>query len=246
MTTLATRIPVADSDPPPVHDLYRLSPEQFRLADEAGVFPAEDCVRLVDGNLRRGGASGPIYRLSQPQYRRMEEIGALTKYDKAELLGGWLVPKMANGPPHCVSTQAARNAIDSVLPEGWFTAEEKPIALPLTRSEPEPDVQIARGNFRDYAKRHPGPEDIGMVVEVSSSSVVIDRGYKLRLYGREGIATYWVVNLVAMRLEVYTQPSGPSDDPGYGRSQEFGPGDEVPLVLDGREVARISVQDLLP
>jgi Uma2 family endonuclease len=243
MTILATRSPITDGDPPPVEHLYRLTAEQFRLADVAGVFPVEHRVRLVDGILR---SSGAVYRLGQEQYRRMNEVDSLTKDDRVELLGGWLVPKMPSGPPHRVSTQAARAAIDEILPKGWFTAEEKAIALPLTRSEPEPDVQVTRGHFRDYARRHPGPEDIGMVVEVSSSSIAIDQGFKLRLYGREGIPAYWIVNLITMMLEVYTVPSGPADEPGYRHRQDFGPESEVPLVLDGREVGRIAVRDLLP
>ena len=244
MTTLATRTPTADPDPTPFDRLYPLTPEQFRLADEAGILPAENRVRLVDGNLRGGG--GPIYRLRQEQYARMIEVGALTKDDRVELLGGWLVPTMPGGPPHNVSTHAVRVAVEPILPAGWFAAEQAAVALPLSRSQPEPDVRIAPGHFRDYSKRHPGPEDIGMVVEVSSSSLLVDRGFKLRLYGREGIAVYWVVNLVAMRLEIYSDPTGPTDEAGYRVAQIFGPDDDVPLVLDGREVGRIAVRDLLP
>ena len=246
MTTLVTRIPTADPELPPFANLYALSPGQFGIASEAGIFPAEDRVQLVDGTLRSGGVSGRVYRLRQEQYRRMNEVDALTKDDRVELLGGWLVPKMPSGPPHRVSTQAARVAIDEILPKGWFTAEEKAVALALTRSEPEPGVQVTRGHFRDYSKRHPGPNDLGLVVEVSSSSLLIDRGFKLRLYGREGIPAYWIVNLIDMMLEVYLDPSGPADQPGYRNRQDFGPEDEVPLVLDGREVGRIAVRDLLP
>ena len=244
MSILATRPPILEADPPPFDRLYPLTPEQFRLADEAGIFPSEDRVRLVDGNLRSKG--GPIYLLGQEQYARMIEVGALTKDDRVELLGGWLVPKMPGGPPHRVSTRAVRIAVEPVLPADWFADEEKAVSLPLSRSQPEPDIQIVRGHFRDYSKRHPGPQDLGMVVEVSSSSLPVDRGFKLRLYGREGIPIYWIVNLVAMRLEVHSDPTGPTDVPGYRTAQEFGPDDEVPVVLDGREVGRIPVRDLLP
>jgi hypothetical protein len=56
---------------------------------------------------------------------------------------------------------------------------------------------------------------------------------------------YWIVNVVDGRLEVYDDPTGPDSNPDYRRRTEFGPDSEVPLVLDGREVARIAVRDLL-
>jgi Uma2 family endonuclease len=83
-------------------------------------------------------------------------------------------------------------------------------------------------------------------VEVSDSTISFDRNHKWRLYAHEGIPIYWIVNLVALRLEVYTDPSGPSDTPGYSSRKDYGPGEEVPLVLDGREVGRIAVNDLFP
>lgn len=48
------------------------------------------------------------------------------------------------------------------------------------------------------------------------------------------------------RIEVYTQPSGPTAAPAYGSCQTYRPGDAVPLVLDWATVASIPVADLLP
>jgi hypothetical protein len=53
------------------------------------------------------------------------------------------------------------------------------------------------------------------------------------------------VNLIDRRIQVYSDPTGPADDPTYGQRQDFGPSDEVSVVLEGREVGRISVRDLL-
>jgi hypothetical protein len=49
-----------------------------------------------------------------------------------------------------------------------------------------------------------------------------------------------------MRIEVYTDPSGPAEEPHYRDRRDYGPNDAVPLVLDGKELDRIPVRDLLP
>jgi hypothetical protein len=53
------------------------------------------------------------------------------------------------------------------------------------------------------------------------------------------------VDLQGKKVEVYTQPSGPAEHPDYAQRQEFGLGDTIPVVLDGREVGRIAVQEFL-
>ncbi len=244
MTTLATRIPVADADELPVDRLQRLTPEQFRLASEAGAFPEADRVELVDGLLRQGGSRGPLYRLSLDQFHRMYVVPGL---ERNELLGGWLVARMPIHPPHRTATYRTRAKLERLVPAGeYYVDQGAPSSMPRTETEPLPDVQVIRGRSDDYGNRHPAPGEVALLVEISDSTISKDRNYKLRLYAREGITPYWILNLVAMRLEVYTDPSGPAESTAYRSMIAFGPEDEVPLVLDGREVGRIAVRDLLP
>jgi hypothetical protein len=56
----------------------------------------------------------------------------------------------------------------------------------------------------------------------------------------------WIVNLVDRRIEVYSQPSGPTAIPAYGSFQVYQPGDAVPLVLAGSIGATVPASDLLP
>jgi hypothetical protein len=60
-----------------------------------------------------------------------------------------------------------------------------------------------------------------------------------RLHLIDGIL---VSNLIDRRVEVYT---GARPD-GYSLCAIYGPGQAVPVVLDGRVVGRIPVEDLLP
>jgi hypothetical protein len=55
-----------------------------------------------------------------------------------------------------------------------------------------------------------------------------------------------VINLVAKRVEVYSRPKVEGSVGSYEDAELFEPGKQVPLRLDGREVALIPVSSLLP
>jgi Uma2 family endonuclease len=170
--------------------------------------------------------------------------GILTEDDPVELLEGWLVTKMPKTPPHRVATRLLRQALERAVPPGWYVDAQEPVTL--TDSEPEPDGMVARGDTRQYLDRHPGPKDLALVVEVAEATLPRDRGPKKRLYARAGIPVYWIVNLPESQVEVYSEPSGESAEPDYRKRQDHGAAHEVPLVIDGREVKRIPVAELLP
>lgn len=186
----------------------------------------------------------PVRRFTVDEYQRMAQLGILTENDRVELLEGWIVPKMTQNPPHGGTIELVEDALRHCLTAGWRIR----IQLPVTTddSEPEPDVAVVRGTTRSFLSRHPRPDEVGLIVEVADTSRVIDRVTKARLYARAGIVCYWIVNLIDRQLEVFTDPSGQNDAPGYGKREVLGPDDEVPFVLEGREVARIAVRELLP
>ncbi len=185
-----------------------------------------------------------LYRLSVAQYHEMGRLAILTENDRVELLEGLLVEKMTIYPPHRWSVRKLYKALGRTVPPGWFEDSQQPITL--DDSEPEPDGMVIRGDPDQYSGRHPGPEEVGLVAEVADSSLDEDRGRTKRIFARANIPVYWIVNLVDRQVEVYTHPSGPADDPDYRQRQDFGPADTVPLILDGQEVARIPVSELLP
>jgi len=183
-------------------------------------------------------------RLTVDQYHELIRNGTLTKDDPVELLEGELVTKMPKSPAHCMVTQLTRAALAKVVPAGWYVPTQA--AVTLDDSEPEPDVMIVRGEPRDYPDRHPGPQDVALVVEIAHSSLDRDQTLKKRLYARTQFPVYWIVNIPDRQLEVYTEPSGPAEEPDYRKRQDYGPSDTVPVVLDGHEIGRIAVAQLLP
>ena len=77
----------------------------------------------------------------------------------------------------------------SLLPRDEYAVrEEKPIE-PWRYWWPEPDIAVARGKQRRYEDRHPGPEDLVLLVEVTESSEQ-DRTKKLVGYAAAGIPIY--------------------------------------------------------
>jgi Uma2 family endonuclease len=185
-----------------------------------------------------------VWRLSVAQYHAMIRLGILTADDPVELLEGWLIPKMPKNPLHRATTRLIREALERVIPSGWYVDTQEPITTP--DSEPEPDAVIVRGDTRQYLDRHPGPEDVALVVEVADTTLQRDRELKKRLYAHAGIAVYWLVNLSERQLEVYTEPSGPEGESAYASQRIYQLSDRVPLTIEGTEIGRLSLQELLP
>jgi Uma2 family endonuclease len=184
-----------------------------------------------------------LLRLSVEQYHDMARQGVLLDGDPVELLEGLLVKKMTISPSHRRSTRRVRIALEGIAPSGCYVDAPSPVTL--QRSEPEPDVVVVRGAEKDYPDRHPGPQDLLMVVEVSDSSLRRDQGFKKAIYARAAIPVYWIVNLMDRRVEAYSDPTGAVEQPNYRLRRDFGEADDVPVVIDGCEVARIPVRDVL-
>ncbi len=57
-----------------------------------------------------------------------------------------------------------------------------------------------------YKTRHPGPDQVLLLIEVADASLEYDREKKLPSYGRAGIAESWLINLEEETIEVYRGP----------------------------------------
>jgi Uma2 family endonuclease len=187
----------------------------------------------------------PLHRFSVEQYHAIVRHGIIPSGERVELLEGVLFHKKPRTPAVTFATQTLREVLMRVVTTGWFVDGQEPITTP--DSEPEPDLSIVRGERRIYLEqdRHPGPYETPLVVETSETTLDGDRQFKGRIYARANVAEYWIVNLVDRRVEVYTDPSGPGDHPVYRQQRDYPAGDEVPVRLDGVEVGRIRVDDLL-
>jgi Uma2 family endonuclease len=185
-----------------------------------------------------------IHRISVEQYHQMIGAGVLGEDEPVELLDGIMVEKMPKKPHHSLATGLLRDALVLLLPAGWFVNDEQPVTTDT--SEPEPDIAVVKGKRRDFRDRHPGPQDSALVAEVADSSLTRDRGLKKALYARAGVPVYWIVNLIDSQIEVYTAPTTARAEPDYDQRQDCKSGDSVPVVIEGQEIGRLQVSDLLP
>ena len=182
----------------------------------------------------------PIFRFSVEQYHEMIQAGILTDDDPVELLDGWLVTKMSKNPPHTICTENLWEILVRLTPKGWFVRCQEPITT--TDSEPEPDLFIVRGTRHDYQERHPGAEDVAIVIEVSDVTLERDRKTKQQIYASASIACYWIVNLQESCVEVYTDPA----DTTYAKSERHEKDGTLTLRIDGNEIGQIAVADVMP
>lgn len=183
-------------------------------------------------------------RWRRVEYERLIEAGFFRPDDPVELVGGQLIVAEPQGSGHYAAIRAVEETLRAVFGPRGEVRVQGPLALD-EESEPEPDVAVVPGTFRDYVAAHPSRPVL--VVEVSESSLALDRHHKGSLYARAGLADYWIVNLVDGVLEVHRDP-GPDPAAAFGwryRSAEaLGRDASVsPLALPG---ARVRVGDLLP
>jgi Uma2 family endonuclease len=183
-----------------------------------------------------------LYRIPVDLYERLVARGGFGEDDPIELLDGVLVPKMPKSPQHSKSLLRCRRHLEELLPSDAFHVRfEMPIRIP-EYSEPEPDISIVRGDDERFTNRNPGPDDAVLIVEVAETSLTRDRGEKRDLYARAGIPTYWIVNLVDRRVEVFEKP----ENGAYTVTTVVPETGSLSLAVDGGAWGRVDVAAILP
>jgi Uma2 family endonuclease len=182
-----------------------------------------------------------LYRFTVSQYDRMVQDGTIGENDRVELIEGFVVTKMGKNPPHVFAGKLGLKRLERLVSPGWHVGKEDPVVV-SEWGKPEPDLSVVRGTENDYLDRAVTAADVGLVVEIAESSLVTDRTEMNKVYARAGIPVYWIINLVDRQVEVYTQPS----NDGYRSREDFAWDQDVPVVIEGREVGRIAVSDIVP
>ncbi len=184
-----------------------------------------------------------LFRISVDMYHEMIQKGILGPEDQVELFEGFLAKKMAKNEPHIYSNGQLLDLLAPLVKSVGFINDQQPVVF--SDSEPEPDISIIRGTRQQFRGRKPQPQDVLLLIEISDTSLARDQGPRKALFAREGIVQYWIVNLIDDQVELYTEPSGPTTNPDYGNKQIYANTDAVPLILEGIEVGRVDVADLL-
>ena len=138
--------------------------------------------------------------LKVSEYVTLAELGAFEN-ERVELLRGRVVRMAPQGEEHAWVVET----LVSLLVRYFDRSATVRPALPLHASEdsmPEPDFAL-------ISKRKapgPHPQKALLLIEVSNSSLRLDRKVKAPLYAEGGSPEYWIVDVAAARLEVFRAP----------------------------------------
>ena len=135
------------------------------------------------------------------EYYRLARHGILTGNDRVELLDGRIYEMAPIGSRHAHCVRRLTELLVLRVTPAALVSVQNPVRLNY-RSEPEPDVALLEPKD-DYADRHPGPDDVLLLIEVADSSLDFDRNVKPLLYARAGIPELWVIALSEERVHVY-------------------------------------------
>ena len=186
---------------------------------------------------------GSPYLFSVDDFYRMIDADIFPDEARVGLWDGRIYERMAKKQPHAVASSKVITALIRALPNGWFLSSENPITIGHDKA-PLPDMMVLRGEPDDYAKRRPTVADVGLVIELSDSSLRADTGPKLAGYAAAGVPAYWVLNLVADVIHIYESPI--AAERRYASKRIVPRGGSCDLILDGTNFGAVAARDLLP
>jgi Uma2 family endonuclease len=152
----------------------------------------------------------------------MAKAGVLKPHDRVELIDGRIIEMSPIGSPHAACVRGLDNLLRLRLRTRALVSVQSPVRL-NEFSEPQPDVTLLKPREDLYAKHHPAPEDVLLVIEVAAATLLTDRHIKVPLYARALITETWLVNLPKEIIEVYSDPFNGK----YRKCQKFKRGEVV-------------------
>jgi Uma2 family endonuclease len=172
------------------------------------------------------------------EYEQMIRDGILKEGERIELIEGEIAKMSPINHLHAACVASLEFLFRESVGRRAYVWSQNPIWID-NRNRLQPDVALLRWRDDLYRRKRPAPEDVLLVVEVSDSSLKLDREGKMLLYARAGISEYWIANLQEHIIEIYQQPT----TNGYLSVRKAQAGETValPQVLGGA----LNVDDIL-
>lgn len=142
-------------------------------------------------------------RWTRREYYQMAEAGMFQPDEHVELIDGEIITMTPQRSQHAAVIGKVEAALRQAFGEGYWVRTQMPLAV-SEDSDPEPDVAIVPGSPNDYLNEH--PTTALLVVEVSDTTLPLDREKKAWLYAQYQIPEYWILNLKDNQLEVFRNP----------------------------------------
>lgn len=163
-----------------------------------------------------------LAKLTVDDFLTLDRTGAFDAYGKTELLDGVVVYMNAQYAPHYkVKNRLYRRIADAcdLLSPQLFAWSEGAIGI-RPHNVPEPDIFVT---IREPDEDVIEAEAVRLVVEVASTTLSTDLGYKARLYARAGIAEYWIADVSRRLIHQLWSPAIET----YEHRKEIAFGDQV-------------------
>ena len=164
-------------------------------------------------------------KLRVADYLLLDASGAFDDYRKTELIDGEVLYMNSQHRPHArvksrlflLLAEALRGAAP-----GLEAIVEGSVAMPPT-SVPEPDIVVTSEPEGDGVIPL---ASVRLIVEVSDTTLAFDLGPKAALYAGQGVAEYWVVDVVGAVVHQLWSPGAE----GYAERREVVLGERVEAV----------------
>ncbi|MEO6872022.1 MAG: Uma2 family endonuclease [Chthoniobacterales bacterium] len=147
------------------------------------------------------------YRFSVEECDKLGEAGIFDEDDRVELLDGEIIVMSPIGSQHAGVVMRLNAILSRRLGDRVLLNPQNPTMVDEF-SEPQPDIMLLKPRADFYTTKHPGPEDILLLIEVSDTTLSYDRGRKLRKYAESNIGEAWIANPKNMTIEQFREPAG--------------------------------------
>ncbi|MCI0377430.1 MAG: Uma2 family endonuclease [Gemmataceae bacterium] len=181
-------------------------------------------------------------RWTRREYHRLANLGFFNGR-KVQLVLGEIMQMPAMKNPHAIAMGLGDDALRRVFDVNYWIRQQLPLSLG-EYGEPEPDFAVVLGKPRDFTEH---PKTALLIMEISDTSLDLDRERKGAQYAYAGIEDNWIVNLLDGQLEVYRDPQPNRRSPRkskYATVIIVRTPDSIALLAMPKKT--IAVADLLP
>jgi Uma2 family endonuclease len=145
------------------------------------------------------------HRITVDEYYRMAEVGILPPDARVELIEGEIIDMAPIGTGHTGTIAQLNQLLQNAVGDRAYVLPQLVVRL-SDISEPQPDFALVKPRADFYKKKHPGPADTFLIIEVSESSLRYDLQIKAPLYARHAVPEYWIIDLKGRQVRFFRSP----------------------------------------
>ena len=179
-------------------------------------------------------------RWTRKECEKLEKLNILPK--RYELIDGEIISKMGAKPTHSGALNLFIRWMLLIFGAD-FLRNQLPIFISGETGKsnaPQPDIAVTVAPLTEYFTRDPAPADLTLLIEISDTTLRMDRTTKALLYAQAGIREYWIANVAKREILRHRKPKRT----GYAEIVTLG-ADET-IAPEGRPENAIRVGDLFP